>query len=173
MEYGVSEKRLALVQEAVSHPEFGDIRTLFSFGRFLGAFKRIEKQGKIHNTMYGGVIAPVCNRNMEFHHSFEEQHRKPFKDAIALLRLLNEKSTFLRNEFICGYDLLLSHNKNDFQFKLTETNIPCPTGFAFMDASLITSQNVNFNTQTIQNYFTHNKRTVDIILDDLVQKTGF
>ncbi len=172
-QYGVNDRRLALVQEAVSYPEFGDIRILFSFGRFLGAFKRIEKHGKIHNTMHGGVIAPVCNSNMEFHHNFEKQYHKPFADVVAFLRLLNEKSSFLRNEFICGYDLLLTQNENVFQFKLTETNIPCPTGFSFLDSSLIASQNEILDLKTIETYFKNNTRTVDITLDCLVQKAGF
>lgn len=166
--YNVNEQRLVLVQEAVFHPEFGDVRALFSFGKFLGAFKRFECHGQIHNTMHGGVIIPICNKEMEFYEGFEEQYRKPIQIAIKQLKELNKTSIFLRNEFVCGYDLLLTEGHYELQFKLTETNLPCPTGFAFLDCSLIVTQYASFDINQVKDYFAFNKRTIDVIMENLL-----
>jgi hypothetical protein len=130
--YQITEK-LVLIQEAVQNPEFGDIRVMFSKGKFLGAFKRYEPINKIHNTINGARIIPVCDEALNFSDTFPKNLHTPFTQTISVLKELFLDSDFLKKEFICGCDLLLDGNS----FKLTETNIACPTGFSFLEASLI------------------------------------
>lgn len=170
--YAIQEK-LVLVQKAVEFPEFGDIRAFFSFGRFLGAFKRFEPNAKIHNTMYGGAIVPVCNANLEFSTHFAELYREPFTNAINDILHINNKSDFLQNEFICGYDLLLTQNHGKLQFVMTETNIACPTGFSFLDAVHLAEYFQKKPTvKETEEYFALNANTINIILDDLMRKVN-
>jgi hypothetical protein len=171
IKYKVSERYFALVQEAVIFPEFGDVRVLFSYGKFIGAFIKCEPQGYIHNTMYGGIIIPVCNENFIFHQNFEQKYREPFLQTVHSLTSLNEMSSFLRNEFVCGYDLLLTEENKKLQFKLTETNIACPTGFPFLDSSLIVSLcKEEPSIEYIKAYFKNNARAIDIVMNSLVRQ---
>jgi len=170
IKYKVSERYFALVQEAVILPEFGDVRVLFSYGKFIGAFIKCEPHGYIHNTMYGGIIIPVCNKNFIFHQNFEQKYRELFLQTVQKLTSLNEMSSFLRNEFICGYDLLLTKEKDKLQFKLTETNIACPTGFPFLDSSLIVSYKDELSIEDVREYFNNGARTIDIVMNALVHQ---
>lgn len=165
VQYKVSEKHLVLIQEAVKFPEFGDVRVLISYGKFIGAFKKVEPNNYIHNTMYGGIIEPICNEKFEFHQGFEMKYHKAFHLAINELLEICNQSSFLKNEFICGYDLLLTEEKNIVTFKLTETNIACPTGFPFMDASLLVNKyGNNVTLVNVKEYFKNNKRTIEKIM---------
>ena len=129
--YKITEK-LVLIQQAVENPEFGDIRAMFSNGEFLGAFKRYEPINQIHNTINGARILPICDENLNFADTFPKNLHNPLTQTIHVLKKLFMESDFLKKEFICGCDLLLDGNS----FKLTETNIACPTGFSFLEASL-------------------------------------
>ncbi len=131
--YQISKQKLVLIQQAVKTPEFGDIRVIFSHGKFLGAFKRYEPIGKIHNTINGARIVPVCDANLNFSDAFELHLQTPFTHAITQLQALFNEIEFLKTEFICGCDFLL----DGISFKLTEINIACPTGLAFLEASLL------------------------------------
>lgn len=167
-EFSVTERQLAVVQKTVARPEFGDIRVIFTRGKFRGAFKRYEPKHHIHNTINGAIIVPVCNANMQFFQTFEIKYRNAFTEAIRQITELNSRSAFLQNEFICGYDLLLDEQNNQPQFKLTETNIACPTGFAFLDASIICNNIAELSKQNIVKYFTENKRVIDSCLTDFL-----
>jgi hypothetical protein len=160
-EFNVTEKHLVLVQKAVKHPDFGDIRAIFSKGEFLGAFKRYEPKHWIHNTMNGAIIVPVCNKNLEFFSSFESKYHAAFKLAIAMISNLNNCVDFLKNEIFYGCDLLLDETQEGFEFKLTEINIACPTGFAFLDSSLLYNSHIDLNTNNVKEYFEKNGRVID------------
>jgi len=162
--YQINEKRLVLAQKAVKTPEFGDIRAVFSYGKFLGAFKRYEPIGQIHNTINGAMIIPVSDFEFNFANEFEENLRKPFIEAIHLLKSLFLESEFLKSEFICGCDFLLDHTL----FKLTEINIACPTGFVFLEASLLCIKyGRELNIEDLNEYFSTNGHFFDNILTDL------
>ncbi len=131
--YQITQTKLVLIQQAVKNPEFGDIRAIFSRGNFLGAFKRYEPINNIHNTINGARIIPVCDETLNFSDTFPKNLHTPFTTAIQTLRSLFHDVEFLKQEFICGCDFLLDGTS----FKLTEINIACPTGFAFLEASLL------------------------------------
>lgn len=166
-EFAVIEKQLILIQRAVAKPEFGDIRVIFSHGNFLGAFKRYEAKNRIHNTINGAVIIPICNSKMEFFQTLETKYHSAFASAIKQITTLNSHSDFLKNEFVCGYDLLLDEQNELPQFKMTETNIACPTGFAFLDTSLVYHSIKDINLENIIKYFAENKRIIDSCLSGL------
>jgi hypothetical protein len=162
--YKITEK-LVLMQEAVKNPEFGDIRVIFSNGDFLGAFKRYEPINKIHNTINGARIIPICDENLNFSDQFEKNLHTPFTQAICALRELFVESDFLRTEFICGCDLLLDGNS----FKLTETNIACPTGFSFLEASLMyITHGKELTISHFQKHFEVNPTLINRVISSLI-----
>jgi|GEM_PF-5914508 len=161
--YQITEK-LILIQEAVKNPEFGDIRVMFSKGKFFGAFKRYEPINKIHNTINGARIIPICDENLNFSDTFPQNLHAPFTQATFALKELFMESDFLKNEFICGCDLLLDGNF----FKLTETNIACPTGFAFLEASLIyIKRGKELAISEFENYFAENPTLINRVISPL------
>ncbi|MFT4967070.1 MAG: hypothetical protein ACI9CD_000065 [Candidatus Deianiraeaceae bacterium] len=167
-QYNIVEEKLVLLQEVVQFPEFGDIRVLFSYGKFIGAFKRFEPNAQIHNTMYGGSIIPICRSDFLFDSEFPHKYHQPLLEAIQMLISLNTESRFLMNEFVCGYDLLLTECNGQLQFKLTETNIACPTGFAFLDAAnLFVFYKKKPTLESVKEYFHNNQRTIDIVMNNV------
>lgn len=171
--YGV-ENKMVLIQEGVQFPDFGDVRVLCSFGRFLGAFKRLEPQGKIHNTMHGGVIRPICDGLDNFHEEFAVELREPLMFAIEKVLQMGHNSGFLKNEFICGYDFLLTKKSGKFCFVLTETNIACPTGFSFLDSARLFIQNgEKLTLKDAKQFIDSGNLSVNFALDEAVLRLGF
>lgn len=161
VEYGVNERHLVVVQKAVKHPAFGDIRAIFAYGKFIGAFKRWEQKNMIHNTMNGAVILPVCDENFKFSQEFEKQYHNSFIKAIKKIAQLSQDLEFLQNEPFYGCDLLLDEVGGGFQFKLTEINIACPTGLSFLEQSLIFTHFQWHSIAGIKKYYNLNGRIID------------
>ena len=159
--FGVKEKRLVLLQRVVKNPEFGDIRPFFSCGKFIGVFKRFEPVGKIHNTINGAKILPICDENFVFAKEFQENLKDSFVEVIKMLEVLFGYSKFLRNEVIAGCDLLLDGDS----FKLTEINVACPTGFVFLEATNLFVKYGNWlKIEDLDDYFLKNGRIIERVL---------
>ena len=75
------------------------------------------------------------------------------------------ESDFLKKEFICGCDLLLDGNS----FKLTETNIACPTGFAFLEASILyIKHGKELTILELEQHFENNETLISRVISPLI-----
>jgi hypothetical protein len=111
---------------------------------------------------FGAIIVPVCNGDFVFFQTFEEAYRNAFKEAIEHMTQLNKSVDFLQKEVFYGGDLLLDEAGGTFQFKLTEINIDCPTGFAFLESSLICNSGFELNFGNIEKYYEEKGKIIDL-----------
>ena len=120
--------------------------------------------------MNGAIIVPVCNGDFVFFQTFEGKYHNAFKEAIEHMTQLNKSVDFLQKEVFYGGDLLLDEAGGKFQFKLTEINIACPTGFAFLESSLICNSGFELNFGNIAKYYAEKGKIIDLCFAGLLPK---